>query len=153
MKQSGRYLCFNLGKEEFAIALISVREVLAMPTLTPIPQSPSHFLGITNLRGQIIPVIDLRSKLGIKSIPSEENAVVILEFGESPIGVAIDQANSVQQVSGEELKDKPNLGHLRGNDYIEGVFRREENLILILNIDKALSDQERSVAKKAQQAA
>ncbi len=80
-----RFLCFSLGNEHYAIPLLTVKEVIAPPETTPVPQTPAYFKGIMNLRGQVISVIDLRTKLGIKPLQSAENAVIICDSGEHPI--------------------------------------------------------------------
>ena len=143
MNHQERYLCFNLGVEEFAIPLLSVREVLGVPETTPIPQSPSHFLGIMNLRGQVVTVIDLRTKLGIKPVASEETAVIILDFERHSLGVVVDRVSSVQTVLPNESVAKPSLEQTKSNEYVVGVFKRTEHLILILDIAKALSVEDR----------
>lgn len=144
-----RYLCFDLGQEEFCIPLLSVREVLGMPEFTPIPQTPPHFLGIMNLRGQVISVIDLRIKMGIKAMPSEETAVVILDFGSFSLGMVVDRVNSVTEIPAVAAADKPVLDSSKAKDYIVGVYKKNDHLILILDISKALSVEEKNIANKS----
>lgn len=86
MNDNLRYLCFNLGHEEFAIPLLSIKEVIGMPDVTPIPQSPPHFLGIMNLRGQVISILDLRQKLTIKPSNVEDPSVMILDLPNYKLG-------------------------------------------------------------------
>jgi purine-binding chemotaxis protein CheW len=85
-----RYLSFSLGTEEYAIPLLAVKEVIAMPEFTSVPYTPSHFLGIMNLRGQVISVMDLRKKLGIKPGSTAETAVIICDLSPLCIGVVVD---------------------------------------------------------------
>jgi purine-binding chemotaxis protein CheW len=151
MIESLRYLCFNLGKEEFAIPLLSIKEVIGFPEVTPVPQSPTHFLGIMNLRGQVISVMDLRLKLGLKTMKSEETSVIILDLGGHNLGVVVDQVNSVQLLTKEEISNKPVVENSKTHEYITGVFRKEEKLILLLDIAKALSIEDRSAMAKQQQ--
>lgn len=139
MTDSSRYLCLNLGTEEFALPLLDIKEVIGMPEVTPVPQSPAHFAGIVNLRGQIISVMDLRTKLGIKATKSEETSVIILDLKEFSMGIIVDRVNSVQVLKDKELAEKPMVDSSKAHDYILGVFRREEKLILLLDIKKALS--------------
>ncbi len=149
MTNNMRYLCFNLGTEEFAIPLLTVREVMGLPETTSIPQTPPHFLGIMNLRGQVISLMDLRVKLGIKPTVSEETVAIILDFGEYCLGVVVDQVNSVQELSAEEVADKPTLDTSKASDFITGVFKKQDHLILILNISKALSIEDKTMAKRS----
>src|SRR5687767_11797892 len=95
MSTSNRYICFRLGDEEFAIPLLSVREVIGVPNVTPVPQTPSYFLGIMNLRGLVISVMDLRLKMNIKGKDSAESTVIILDLGNYNLGVLVDEVISV----------------------------------------------------------
>jgi purine-binding chemotaxis protein CheW len=140
---NGRYISFSLGKEEFAIPLLDVREVIALPEFTHVPFTPNHFLGIMNLRGQVISVIDLRIKLGIKPDPGPEAAVIICDFGGLSLGVLVDAINSVVTPQRDELSDKPEIESKVGTEYISAVYRRNEKLILILDIAKALTGEDR----------
>ena len=135
MIANSRYLCFNLGKEEFAIPLLSIKEVLGMPETTPVPQTSPHFLGLINLRGQVISLMDLRVKFGLKPNNSEETSVIILDLGDYNLGVVVDQVNSVQLLSEEEIKAKPVVENSKNHEYITGVFRKNEKLTIkfILN--------------------
>ncbi len=150
MIDNSRYLCFNLAKEEFGIPLLAIKEVIGYPEFTPIPQAPTHFLGIMNLRGQVISVMDLRVKLGIKPSRTEETSVIILDLGDYNLGVVVDQVNAVHLLSAEEMGEKPVVENSKNHDYITGVFRKEEHLILLLDIAKALSVQDRSTLSQTQ---
>ncbi|MFN8791897.1 MAG: chemotaxis protein CheW [Bdellovibrionales bacterium] len=150
MSQTHRYLCFNLGTEEFAIPLLSVREVIGVPDITLIPQVPAHFLGIMNLRGLIISVMDLRLKLGLKPQRSEETAVIILDLGDYRLGMMVDQVNAVVQLSENQIAEKPALEESKINDAVTGVFRKNEQLVLLLNVAQALSVEDRSAVTRAQ---
>lgn len=153
MNQNSKYLCFNLGVEEFAIPLLAVREVLGVPEVTPIPQSPTHFLGVMNLRGQVISVMDLRLKLSIKSTPSDETAVIILDLGSYSLGVVVDRVNSVIEIGSDVATEKPSLETSKANEYVTGIYRKNDHLILLLDISKALSVDEKKIANKAAQKA
>lgn len=153
MSETSRYLCLNLGAEEFAIPLLTVKEVLGMPEVTPIPQTPTYFLGIMNLRGQVISVVDLRTKLGIKPSNSEETAVIILDLDDSSFGIVVDKVNSVQEISKEQLSEKPSLENSKANEFINGVFKKENGLILVLDISRTLSVGDKATMSKTAKAA
>lgn len=146
MTNENRYLCFNLGSEEFAIPLLDVREVIGLPETTPVPQAPSHFIGIMNLRGKVLSVMDLRVKLGIKPAASAETAVVIIDIGEIQLGVVVDRINSVHSFEASEIDNKPVL-ESKAADAVSGVVRKEERLVLMLNIAKALSVEDKAAAR------
>lgn len=148
MSEASRYLCFNLGTEEFAIPLLTVKEVIGIPETTPIPQSPPYFAGIMNLRGQVISIMDLRVKLGIKTTKSEETSVIILDLGDSFLGMMVDQVNSVQLIPAGDISPKPTVDNGKAHDYINGVYRKQDHLILVLDIAKALSIQDKNQLNK-----
>lgn len=149
-----RYLTFSLTTEEYGIPLLQVKEVIAMPDITPVPYTPGHFLGIMNLRGQVISVIDLRLKLGMTvGESSDEKAVIILDLGIDQstlyLGVVVDSVNSVLSLEHSQISPTPEINSDRKTDYITGVARSEESqntgheknaqkLILLLDIAKAL---------------
>ncbi len=148
MSETTRYLCFGLGNEEFALPLLSVKEVIGLPEVTPVPQTPTHFLGIMNLRGSVISIIDLRVKLGIKPSPSEEITVMILDLGDYNLGIVVDRVNSVLSLSSEDISSKPMIDSAKSSDYVAGVFRKNDHLILLLDVTKALSVEDRNALSK-----
>jgi purine-binding chemotaxis protein CheW len=141
VRESGRdrYLCFSLGPEDYAMPLLSVKEVIALPEITPVPQTPPYFMGIINLRGQIISVLDIRAKLGIKPVRSMETAVIICNLEQNSIGVVVDAINYVANPSPDAISPKPEIQTQRSGDYIMGVFRNNDRLILILDVKKLLT--------------
>lgn len=146
---SSRYITFSLGEERFGIPLLTVREVIAMPEVTPVPQSPAHFVGIMNLRGQIISVVDLRLKMGIKPKNLQETAVIICDLGTTSIGVVVDSIDSVLSPEPNEISDRPEIPGGKNSEYISAVYRQGENLILLLEIEKALDAKEFAIMKRA----
>lgn len=116
-----RFIEFSLGNEDYAIPLLMVREVISVPDTTPIPKSPPHFLGIMNLRGQVISVVDLRKKLKIDSKKNKEEAVIIVDIGTMNIGVVVDAINKVLAFSPEEVSAIPEVESQVNTQYIQGV--------------------------------
>ncbi|MBS1984950.1 MAG: chemotaxis protein CheW [Bdellovibrionales bacterium] len=133
-----RFLVFSLGKESYAIPLLSLKEVIAMPDTTPIPHAPAHFLGIMNLRGQVISVMDLRTKFGIKADSSGETSVIICDLAPLSIGVVVNSVDCVLALQQSEIRPRPDVQGARYAEAITGVAQRGAQLILILNIAKAL---------------
>ncbi len=136
---NNRYLCFSLGVEEYAIPLLSVKEVIALPDITPVPQTPPYFLGIMNLRGQVISIMDLRVKLTIKPLEATETAVIICDLKPNSVGVVVDSINSVINPSSDQISDKPEIQSQKSTEYIQGVYRQKDRLILLLDVSKSLS--------------
>lgn len=147
---SERYLSFSLGSEDYAVPLLDVKEVIGMPEFTPIPFAPAHFLGIMNLRGQVISVIDFRTKLGIKASPGAETAVIICDLEQLSLGIVVDSINSVISPKESDLSEKPEVQGSKASEYITHVYRMDKKLILLLDIAKALGVADLAAASKAQ---
>lgn len=133
-----RFIEFSLGREDYAIPLLMVREVISVPDTTPIPKSPTHFLGIMNLRGQVISVVDLRKKLKVEAKQDKEEAVIIVDIGGMNIGVVVDSINKVLAFSSEEVSEMPEVENQLNTQYIFGVYKKENSLTILLDIAKVL---------------
>ncbi|HAR43141.1 MAG TPA: chemotaxis protein CheW [Bdellovibrionales bacterium] len=147
--QSQRYLNFGLGPEEYAISLQAVKEVIAVPEITPVPYTPSHFLGIMNLRGQVISVIDLRLKFAIKADSTPETAVIIVDLKDHSLGMIVSSVNSVLALDEADVSPKPEIHSSKNTDYITGVAKKDKKLVLLLDIAKALSAEEHAAINRA----
>jgi len=150
---NNRYLCFNVANEEFGIPLLNVKEVIGYPDITPVPQTPPHFLGIMNLRGNVISVLDMRLKIGQKATKSEETTVMILDLGGFNLGVVVDCVNSVIAIQPEHLSPRPVIESSKNTEYITSVYRKDDRLILFVDIAKALSVDDYTSIKKQTKAA
>lgn len=133
-----RFIEFSLGREDYAIPLLMVREVISVPDTTPIPKSPGHFLGIMNLRGQVISVVDLRKKLKIEAKQDKEEAVIIVDIGGMNIGVVVDSINKVLAFSSDEVSEMPEVENQINTHFIFGVYKKENALTVLLDIAKVL---------------
>ena len=134
-----RYLAFTLGAEQYAVPLLSVKEVVALPETTRVPYTPPHFLGIMNLRGQVISLFDLRLKLGMKADNGPESAVIICDLNPLSFGVVVNSVDSVLSLFKDDIKSKPETESKIKTDYIQGVTQRQGKLVLLLDVAKALS--------------
>lgn len=142
--QGERFLEIALGEEAYAIPLLRVREVIATPKTTPIPNSPAHFVGMMNLRGQVLNVIDLRKKLIIKPRSgNKEEAVVIIDVGTNSLGVVVDSVDRVISATADSLSEPP-LSTKKSVEHIKAIHRHGEKLVTILDIDKAIGAAELS---------
>lgn len=133
-----RYLQFALGKENYAVPLLNVREVIALPKTTPVPQSPAYLVGIMNLRGVVISIVDLKKRLGIKESPAEgekEEAVVIIESQSGALlGVCVDAVKKVFDANPESIANPSTVESKVPQDQIMGIHKSTEQLTLILNM-------------------
>lgn len=144
-----RFMCFTLSAEKFAIPLLAVREVIAMPELTPVPFTPPHFLGIMNLRGQIISVMDLRKKFKMPSEIGEETAVIICDIGGTNIGIVVDSVDMVLSQDDVDLSEKPETFRGKDSEYVAGVMSYKDKLIVLMDIAKTLDLKDLEAIKKA----
>ena len=152
--KAGRFLCFSLGKEKFAIPLLQVKEVIANTETTSIPQAPSYFKGIMNLRGQVISIIDLRSKLKVgKTETTQETTIIILDINNLSIGVIVDSVDQVIAYEPGTISDPPDHDSSIKADYIVGVARDKEYLTLVLDLQKALNTEDMKTVRQQQKSA
>jgi purine-binding chemotaxis protein CheW len=148
-----RFIEFSLGNEDYAIPLLMVREVISVPDTTPIPKSPSHFLGIMNLRGQVISVVDLRKKMKVEARQDKEEAVIIVDIGGMNIGVVVDSINKVLAFSSEEVSEMPEIESQINTHFIFGVYKKESSLTVLLDIAKVLDIKDMEAIQDARKAA
>lgn len=145
-----KFLQFSLGEEEYAVSLSRVKEVIAFPEVTPVPYTPSHFLGIMNLRGQVISVVDLRLKFKMsKAERNQETAVIILDLSPMTLGVVVNSVNSVLAALESEIAPRPDIETSQNSEFIIGVVRRDKALVLLLDIARALNVQDLQAMGKA----
>lgn len=145
-----RFLEFSLGEEDYAIPLLSVREVISVPETTPIPKAPAHFLGIMNLRGQVISVVDLRTKLKIKPLENNnEESVIIVDINGMNLGIVVDSINKVLAFQVDEINEVPEIESQVNAEYIQGVYRKEDSLTVLLDVAKVLDLKDKTFVKKA----
>ncbi len=134
-----RYIEFSLGEEQYGIPLLQVREVISVPETTPIPNSPKYFEGIMNLRGQVISIVDLRTKLNIK--PKENNsevAVIIVTINDYNLGIIVDSINRVLNFTLDEVSDVPEVETQVKAKYIQGVYKKADSLTVLIDMAKVL---------------
>lgn len=154
LENANRYIEFSLGHERYAVPLMMVREVISVPTPTPIPNSAPHFLGIVNLRGSIISIIDLRTKLKIKKNPDlHEESVIIIDAGISLMGIIVDSINKVLTFNEGDLSDMPAVETQVDAGFISGIYKSEKDLVVLLDIAKVLDVKDREALTKASRAA
>ena len=137
MKITQKFLSFMVGSECFAVPLLKVREVIGMPEVTAIPQAPNHVVGIINLRGQIITIFDLRSRLNA-STKGEQPTVIICEMPFGQMGMIVDLVSSVLSAESEQISEVPPGSRAANHDFITSIYSHEEELILMLDVEKVI---------------
>ena len=136
-----RFLEFSLGMENYAVPLLVVREVIAVPNTTYVPNTPQYFVGIMNLRGQVISIIDLRKKIGVP--PREDNsetAVVILDLHSVTIGAIVDSINRVIAIHPDDVSKSPAGIANKGlkTHHVSGIYRDTDSMTVMMDISKVL---------------
>lgn len=143
-----RYLVFRLGSELYATPLLRVREVVEPFDSKPLPNTPKFFVGVVNIRGEIVGVVDLRLKFGHKVEPSPYMALMVFSTDGGPMAALVDQVDSVINLSPNEIQDRGTLGAALGGENIVGIGKKDKKLITIIDLLNILETYG-SVAKKA----
>ena len=134
---------FKLENEEFACNINDVREVLKMVRVTPLPRSLDFVEGVINLRGEVIPVIDLRKRFGLQEIEiTDDSRIIIVEVEERMVGLIVDSVSGVNRLANKQIQDAPDQVAGQQTKLILGVGKIEERLLIILNLDRILSSEE-----------
>ena len=145
--KTAKYLTFTLEDEEYGIGILKVKEIIGMMPVTSVPRTPDFVKGIINLRGKVIPVIDLRLKFNMEEIPYTDRTCIIVVEIESDvstvlIGIVVDAVSEVLNVKGEDIEETPTFGTKLDTDYILGMAKMEGGVKILLDIDKVLSQEE-----------
>ena len=139
------YLTFLLGKEDYGVDILCVQEIRGWETVTRIPNSPNYVKGVLNLRGAIVPVFDLRERLGLTTIGySKETVVIVLlvnsRGGERSMGIVVDAVSDVLNAHTDIIRDTPEFGPETATEYISGLADSDGKMIMLLDVDKLLND-------------
>ena len=133
------FVAFLLDREEFGLPVESVREVLRVGEVTRVPQAPTHIRGVTNVRGSILPVVEVRTRIGLGPLdPGPDARIVVLEVGERALGLLVDRVTRVAKVRVSEIEPPPAEVVTARTDYVVGVAKRPEGLLILLDPAKTL---------------
>ena len=138
--KAGKYLTFALADEEYGLEILKVREIISMMEITGVPRTPHHVKGVINLRGKVIPVVDLRLKVGLAEAErTEETCIIVVDIGDLEMGIVVDRVLEVLDIAGEDIEDAPSLGPTVNTDFILGMGKAEKKVTILLNISKLLT--------------
>lgn len=143
--REGKYLTFSLAAEEYGIGILKVKEIIGMMPITTVPRTPGFVKGVINLRGKVIPVVDLRLKFGMEEIPYNERTCIIVMEIEGPsggfsVGGVVDSVSEVLNIKGSDMEEAPNFGTKLDTDYILSMAKTNGALKILLDIDKVLGN-------------
>lgn len=146
-RTAGKYLTFAVSQERYGFQILKVQEIIKVPHITPVPKTEDHIKGVINLRGKIIPVIDLRTKFGIPPVPCDEKTCIIvihIARGDQKIliGIIVDTVLEVIDFTEAEISPPPNYGLSLSSQFIIGMGTREGMLNILIDIDRVISSHE-----------
>jgi purine-binding chemotaxis protein CheW len=153
-EKEGKYLTFTLAEEEYGIGILKIKEIIGMMSITTVPQTPKFVKGVINLRGKVIPVIDLRLRFGMESMDyTERTCIIVVEIDGTAstvqIGIVVDAVSEVLNITGKDIEDTPTFGAKLNTNYILGMAKMEGGVKILLDIDRVLNGNEISVLEKA----
>jgi purine-binding chemotaxis protein CheW len=144
-----KFLTFCLGKEEYGVDILAVREIIGVIDVTPLPQTPDYVNGIINLRGRIIPVLDLRTRFRLPTVEhTAHTCIIVLEVGDGDtderyqMGVIVDTVSEVLDIPDDAIEPAPDFGCSVHTDFVKGVGKVKDRVIILLDIEKVLAARE-----------
>jgi len=147
---SHQFLTFLLEEREYGLELFRIQEICGYAPITPIPNLPQHVRGVMNLRGTVLPVIDLRMKFRLPEVAySKFTVIVIAKVEEKTVGLLVDAVSDVLQVKEDDLRPAPDFGEAVDTRFINGVFQTRDHLAVALNLEKLLAENELAVPEAA----
>ena len=153
---AGKYLTFELDNEIYGLGILKVQEIIGMMNVTRVPKTPSFVRGVINLRGKVIPVIDLRLKFGMKSEEdTERTCIIVVQIGHGGMvlttGLIVDQVSEVLNIVADQIEAPPAFGTSLDTDFIMGMGKVGQKVIMLLNADKILASGELTLASQLAQ--
>lgn len=155
---AGKYLTFRIGGEEYGLEILRVREIIGLMDITPVPRTPTSIRGVINLRGRIIPVLNLRVKFDMPVVDdTDETCIIVVEANlegvATQMGIQVDNVCEVLDITSDEIEPTPSFGGGVNNDYILGIAKSKGTVTILLNIEKILNTHETKVLAKQQELA
>ena len=140
---AGKYLTFKLADEEYGLEILKVREIMGMMDITMVPQTPDYLKGVINLRGKVIPVIDLRLKFNMPECDyTKETCIIVVDVEEILMGIIVDTVSEVLDIGGAEIEPPPKFSSNIRTDYIMAIGKAKGSIKILLDISKVLSVEE-----------
>jgi purine-binding chemotaxis protein CheW len=136
----GKYLTFKLAGEEYGLEILKVREIIGLMDITAVPRTPEFIKGVINLRGKVIPVVDLRLKFGMQSAEhTAETCIIVVHVGEVEMGIVVDKVSEVLNIATEAIEGTPSFGANVDTEFILGMGKVSGRVSILLDIDKVLA--------------
>jgi len=150
MAQDNKFLTFKLGEENYAIPILKIKEIIGMMVITKIPRLPNFIKGVINLRGKIIPVVDLRIKFGLEERAYDERTSIIVmeiktENSTKTDGIVVDTVQEVMDIPLENIEPPPKYGNDIGQEFLTGIGKVDGDVIMLLDVDKIFTNEEKDI--------
>jgi purine-binding chemotaxis protein CheW len=150
----GQYLTFMLAAQEYGVDILRVQEIKGWDSVTRIPNTPAYIKGVLNLRGTIVPIVDLRLRFGLESIPYGAVTVIVVvkvrhEKSTRTMGVVVDGVSDVYHIPPEQIKPAPDFGSSVRTEFIKGMATMDEKMVILLDLDRLLNADEMNVVANA----
>ncbi|KJZ16577.1 MULTISPECIES: chemotaxis protein CheW [unclassified Halomonas] len=144
------FLVFSLGDEEYAIDILKVQEIRGYENVTRIANAPAFIKGVTNLRGVIVPIVDLRIKFRLERVEyGGQTVVIVVNVGTRVVGIVVDAVSDVMTLAPEQIKPAPEFGVTLSSDYLSGLGSLEDRMLVLVDIDKLLTSDEMALVEHA----
>jgi purine-binding chemotaxis protein CheW len=139
----GKFLTFFLAEEEYGIEILKVQEIIGMMDITTVPRTPVFIRGVINLRGKVIPIVDLRLKFGMEAVEkTDETCIIVVRARGVEMGLVVDRVSEVLDIASDHIDEVPSFGAEVDTSYLLGIAKAEDRVKLLLAIDKVLSSQD-----------
>jgi purine-binding chemotaxis protein CheW len=151
VEESNQFLTFLLDEQEYGVELFKIQEIRGYAPVTPIPNVPAHVRGVMNLRGTVLPVVDMRMKFKLPPVEYNKFTVIVIAMvSEKMVGLLVDAVSDVLNVTQSEMRAAPDFGAAVDTRFIHGVFQTKERLAVALDLEKLLCESELAVAETVQ---
>jgi purine-binding chemotaxis protein CheW len=137
---------FSIEDEEFGVEILKVQEIIRMMEITRVPRAPQFVEGVINLRGKVIPIIDLRKRFGLETLPHDKNTrIIVIEISAMIVGFIVDSVSEVLRIPANTIEPPPPVVSGLDSEYISGVGKLQDRLLILLDLDRLLSNDEQRV--------
>jgi purine-binding chemotaxis protein CheW len=141
-----QYLTFELNDEHYGVEILRVQEIKGWDHVTPIPNTPTHLCGVLNLRGAIVPIVDLRLFFDMPFVPYTTTTVVVVlkvqDVTQRTVGIVVDAVSDAHTIHPDNISETPDFGHVVATNFITGITRIDDNMLMLLDVDKLLSSEQ-----------
>ncbi len=139
--EGGKFLSFFLGKEEYALEILKVQEIIGLMPITPVPKMPDYIRGVLNLRGKIVPVMELRARFNLNLVEdTDETCIIVIHDNNYQMGIVVDKVSEVSDIATDQFEDVPSIGMNDGNEFLSGLGKVKDSVKMIVDVRKVLFD-------------